>query len=143
MKNLISLFFILLSVQLVSAQSVIGKWKSIDDETGDAKSIVEIYTNGGDELEGKIISLINPPADDPDPVCEECPKDDPRHMQKVIGMVIMKDMTPDGEEYAGGTILKPDEGKIYKCRIWLEEGKLKVRGYWGPFFRTQTWIKAN
>lgn len=124
------------------SQSFFGKWKSIDDETGEAKSIVEIYQTG-ESLEGKIISLINPPPDDPDPVCTECPEDDERYMEKVIGMVIIRDMKPEGDEYAGGTVLKPDEGRIFRCRMWLEKGDLKVRGYWGPFYRTQTWIRAN
>jgi uncharacterized protein (DUF2147 family) len=141
MKILIFPIFMFLCTPVFS-QSFFGKWKSVDDETGEAKSIVEIYQKG-ESLEGRIISLINPPPDDPDPVCSECPEDDERYMEKVIGMVIIRDMKPDGKEYAGGTVLKPDEGKIFKCRLWLEEGDLKVRGYWGPFYRTQTWIRAN
>ncbi len=121
---------------------IFGKWKTIDDETGEAKSIVEIYPVD-DEVHGRIVELINPPADDPDPVCDECPKDDPRYNQKVIGMEIIRNMEKNGEEYEGGTVLKPDEGKIYKCRIWLEDGQLKVRGYWGIFYRTQTWIRPD
>ena len=141
-KTIIGFFMLILAGAPGYSQSVFGKWKSIDDETGEAKSIVEIYPSG-EKLEGKIISLINPPPDDPDPVCVECPKDDRRYMEKVIGMVIIQDMTPDGDEFAGGTVLKPDEGRIYKCRIWLDDDELKVRGYWGPFYRTQTWIRAN
>ena len=141
-KRIIGFFILILVSAPGFSQSIFGKWKSIDDETGEAKSIVEIYQSG-EKLEGKIISLINPPPDDPDPVCSECPKDDERYMEKVIGMVIIRDMAPDGDEFAGGTVLKPDEGRVYKCRIWLDEDQLKVRGYWGPFYRTQTWIRAN
>jgi uncharacterized protein (DUF2147 family) len=140
--NFFILTFVLTAIQGYSQDSIFGKWKTIDDETGQPKSIVEIYSQG-DEVFGRIIELINPPADDPDPVCDECPKDDPRYNQKVIGMEIIKDMKKDGDEYEGGTVLKPDEGKIYKCRIWLEDGQLKVRGYWGFLYRTQTWIRAN
>ena len=121
---------------------IFGRWKTIDDETGQAKSIVEIYEKNN-QVFGKIVELINPPADNPDPVCDKCPEDDPRYNKKVIGMEIIKGMKKDGSEYEGGTVLKPDEGKIYKCKIWLEDDGLKVRGYWGIFYRTQTWIRAN
>ncbi len=92
MKILIFPIFMFLCTPVFS-QSFFGKWKSIDDETGEAKSIVEIYQKG-ESLEGRIISLINPPPDDPDPVCSECPEDDERYMEKVIGMVIIRDIPP-------------------------------------------------
>lgn len=140
-----SIFTLLLSFAIgitCNAQDVFGKWKTIDDETGEAKSIVEIYKRDG-KVFGKITKLFREPDQDPDPICDECPEDDPRYNQKVIGMEIIKNLEKDGDEYSGGTVLKPDEGKIYKCKIWLEGDKLKVRGYWGLFYRTQTWVKAN
>lgn len=126
----------------LNAQSVFGKWKTIDDETGEAKSVVEIYQQN-DKVYGKIIKLFRQPDENPDPLCDECPEDDPRYKQKVIGMEIIKGLEKDGDEYVGGTVLKPDEGKIYKCKIWIEDGKLKIRGYWGLFYRTQTWVRVN
>ncbi len=125
---------------LLAQSSVIGKWKTIDDETGKAKSVVELYEMDG-ELFGKIIKLYREKDEDPDPICDKCPVDDSRYKSKVIGMVIIKNMKKSGDEYEGGTVLKPDEGKIYKCKIWLDEGNLQVRGYWGMFYRTQTWVK--
>lgn len=142
-KYLLFLAFSLpISAPAFSQDGIYGRWKTIDDETGEPKSIVEIYEKN-DKVYGKIVELINPPPDDPDPVCDECPKDDPRYNQKVIGMVIIKELEQNGSEYEGGTVLKPDEGKIYKCKIWVEDGTLKVRGYWGFLYRTQTWIRAN
>jgi len=126
----------------LNAQSVFGKWKTIDDETGEAKSVVEIYQQN-EKVYGKIIKLFRQPGENPDPLCDECPEDDPRYKQKVIGMEIIKGLEKDGDEYVGGTVLKPDEGKIYKCKIWIEDGKLKIRGYWGLFYRTQTWVRVN
>jgi uncharacterized protein (DUF2147 family) len=52
-------------------------------------------------------------------------------------------MEKSGDEYAAGNILDPEEGKVYKCKLWLEGTELKVRGYWGPFYRTQTWTRSN
>jgi uncharacterized protein (DUF2147 family) len=46
----------------------------------------------------------------------------------------------DDDEFAGGTIIDPNNGKIYRCKVWLEGNNLKLRGYLGPFFRTQTWL---
>lgn len=131
-----------LSIQQITAQSIIGKWKSIDDETNAPKSIVEITERNG-KIYGKIIQLFRLPGEDPDPVCKECPSDDIRYNKKVLGMEIIQNMEPDGSEFSGGTILDPKVGKIYRCRIWVEGDKLKVRGYWGPFFRTQTWVKPE
>lgn len=126
----------------VCAQVITGKWKTIDDETGEPKSIVEIFEKDG-KVYGKIVKLFRKPDEDQDPVCDECDKDDPRYNQKIIGMEIITNMTADGDEYAGGLILDPKVGKVYRCRVWLEGEKLQVRGYWGPFFRTQTWLKAQ
>lgn len=142
MKSILSTILIIGALASTNAQDIVGKWKTIDDETGDAKSVVEIYTKG-DRYHGKIIKLFREPDQNPDPICDECPKDDPRYKQKVIGMEIIKGLEKDGAEYVGGTVLKPDEGKIYKCKIWLEGEELKIRGYWGWFYRTQTWVKAN
>ena len=50
-----------------------------------------------------------------------------------------------GDEYKGGTILDPQKGKEYDCKIWLEEddtNKLNVRGYISFLFRTQNWYRA-
>jgi uncharacterized protein (DUF2147 family) len=54
-----------------------------------------------------------------------------------------KDLSASGDRFKGGTILDPEDGKIYKAEIWVEDGKLKVRGYLGMFYRTQTWAKAK
>lgn len=142
MRNwlLLSLGFFLTA--LPGSAQVIGKWKTIDDETNEPKSIVEIFERDG-KVYGKIVKLFRKPGEDPDPVCDECGTDDSRYNKKIIGMEIMRDMVKAGTEYAAGDILDPNNGKIYRCRIWLEENNLKVRGYWGPFYRTQTWHKAQ
>jgi len=138
LKIVLTLLFPICLFTETFSQSVLGQWKTIDDETGDAKSVVEISERNG-KVYGKILKLFRTEDEEQDPVCEECPTDDPRYKKKVIGMEIMSNMSPDEDEYAGGEILDPKVGKIYKCRIWLEGQHLKVRGYWGPFFRTQTW----
>lgn len=133
-------FWLLFSSSLALGQtSVLGKWKTVD-ESGEEKSIVEIFERN-DKVYGKIVKIFT--TEDPDPVCDQCPKDDPRFRKKIVGMEIIKDLKKGEDEYAQGSILDPQDGKIYRCKIWTEEGALKVRGYWGPFYRTQTWKKAD
>jgi uncharacterized protein (DUF2147 family) len=125
----------------MEAQTIAGKWKSFDDKTGELKSIVEIFERGS-KIYGKIIKTFPKPGADADPICTKCPNDDDRFNKKVIGMEIIKGMTKDDDEYEGGSILDPEVGKVYRCKIWLEKEELKVRGYLGPFYRTQTWQRV-
>ena len=120
--------------------SVLGKWMTVDESSGEEKSIVEIFERNG-KVYGKIVRIFT--TEDPDPLCEECPDDDPRFRKKIIGMEIIKDMKKGKDEYSQGNILDPQDGRIYKCKLWTEDGALKVRGYWGPFYRTQTWKKVD
>jgi uncharacterized protein (DUF2147 family) len=139
--KVIILAFYCISSTASAQTSIIGKWKSVDDNTGDPRSIVEIIEREG-KIYGKIIKLFPKPEEDPDPVCDKCSPEDARFNKKIIGMEIIKEMSLDDDEYSGGTVLDPEVGKVYRCKVWLEAGKLKVRGYLGPFYRTQTWLKA-
>lgn len=125
-----------------SAQTIVGKWTTIDDNSGQEKSVVEIFEKGGKYF-GKITRLFRDPSEDPDPVCDECESDDPRYKKKIIGMEIIRNMQKSGDDYEHGDILDPENGKVYRCKLWIEGNELKVRGYWGPFFRTQSWKKAQ
>ena len=140
------LFVILLQFTFsVNGQQIVGQWKTIDDETKKERSIVEIY-KVGDRYSGKIIKLQRSLEDDPNPVCDACDPDDSRYLQKIIGMEIIQDMAFDksSNEYVDGTILDPESGSEYQCKLWLsEEGTLKVRGYIAFFYRTQTWLPVS
>ena len=85
----------------------------------------------------KLSSVTN----NPDPVCEKCPG--VRKNQKIRGMVIIDGLVQedDGKTWSGGEILDPAKGKTYTCKIWLDDGQLKGRGYLGILFRTQTWLR--
>ena len=121
---------------------IVGRWTTIDDSSGEPRSVVEI-TARGDKFFGKVAKIHTKPSEDPDPICDKCDKSDPRFNRKVIGMEILQDLTKSGNEFSGGHILDPENGKVYRCKLWVEEGDLKVRGYWGPFFRTQTWKRES
>ena len=126
------------------SQEITGFWKTIDDNSGDTKSVVHVYKNPNGEIQGKVVKLFRKPNEEQDPVCVECPKDDHRHGKKVKGMVIMSGMKKDGDICSGGEIMDPENGNSYRCKIWLDGAEeLKVRGYLGPFFRTQTWKRER
>lgn len=143
--NWFSTLILLLAVSSPTAlwgQTITGKWMTIDDETGEERSIIEIYQKG-DLLFGKVLRAFPKKGNDQDPSCDKCPPDDPRHKKKVVGMDIIRNMKKQGDYYGGGDILDPGVGKIYKCKMWLEGKDLKVRGYWGVFYRTQTWKRLD
>ena len=136
---LLALFF--LPLAMLSAQSPVGVWKTIDDNTKEARSHVEIYEQGG-KLYGKIIKLLD---EDPSSLCEKCKG--PKKNKPLIGLVIIEDLKTKKDYWAKGTILDPENGKEYGCSIWFEKDnntQLKVRGkHWTGLYRTQTWYRVN
>lgn len=140
-SRLLTAVLILLFVPAaVFAASPIGLWKTIDDQSGEAKSIMEIYEQDG-TLYGRVVELLDPPPNDPHPVCEKCEGD--RKDEPIEGMVILRGLKPDGDAWSGGEILDPESGKTYRCKLWVENGKLKIRGYVAFFYRTQEWLPVE
>ena len=139
MKKLLLTFALSLFGVLSFAQ-IEGKWKTIDDETKQAKSIVEIVKRSDGKYYGKVHQLLIKPAD---PNCTSC-KDD-RKGKPILGMEIIRGLKKEGDEFTGGSITDPKTGKTYKCTITRTGDKLNVRGYLGLSLlgRTQVWEKAN
>jgi len=143
MRNLILLCFSLFFGGTIFAQSAVGKWTTIDDKTNTKKSTVEIYKYEG-KLYGKVIYLYPRKGRPEHPVCDKCTDD--RKGKPIVGMQIIRGLKWDGEEWEGGTICDPEIGKVYRTKIWVDPNnpnKLQVRGYLGPFFRTQTWLRVE
>jgi uncharacterized protein (DUF2147 family) len=126
------------------AQSTpVGLWKTIDDETRQEKSYVRIAESGG-VLSGRIEKLLDPSKQAS--TCDKCT--DERKGMPVLGMTIVRDVrksSADADVWEGGDILDPNNGKVYKVRLKpLDGGKaLEVRGYIGPFFRNQRWLRVE
>jgi uncharacterized protein (DUF2147 family) len=129
---------------MAQADSPVGTWQTIDDNTGQPKALVQISQDGSGSLDGKVIKGLGP-NDQPDRRCTACTDD--RKDQLILGMTIIHDMKKDGDGWDGGNILDPENGKVYKCKMRLEEGgqKLVVRGYIGVSLlgRSQTWIRQQ
>lgn len=124
--------------------SPVGLWKNIDDATGKPKALIRI-TEANGELTGKIEKLFMEPGEDQNPKCEKC--EDTRKNQPVLGMTILTGLKRDGDEYTGGHILDPNNGKVYKSKMHLDDNgkKLNVRGYIGmPMLgRSQIWLRME
>ena len=121
--------------------SIVGKWKTIDDVTGKAKSIIEIYEKSG-KIYGKVIDILD--AAHRNDLCNDCSGEDAN--KPILGLTVVKGLSKDGSEYNSGKILDPKNGKLYKCLIEHEgSDKLKVRGYIGFSLlgRTQYWHRVK
>ena len=126
-----------------AADSPVGLWKTIDDKTNKPRSLVRIVEENG-EYKGIVEKGLRE-DDNPERVCEKC--DAPRKNQKIQGMTFMWGLKKDGNEFKGGEILDPENGKIYRCKMKLVDGgkKLDVRGFIGIALigRTQTWWREE
>jgi uncharacterized protein (DUF2147 family) len=105
-------------------------------------ALVVIWEQDG-KLYGKIEKLVDPDPKDPDPRCDRCEGE--LNSKPLLGLRILWNLRRDGDEWSGGKILDPDNGKVYKCSIALEDDgkKLKVRGFIGFSLlgRTQHWLR--
>ncbi len=141
LRSYFIMYLLLIGFMSAQAQEVTGKWKTIDDKTGIAKSIVEIYPQNG-KLYGKILQILEKGKEDK--ICIEC--EGANKDQPVKGMIIINALSEDGDTWEDGTILDPESGKVYKCYITLvNPNQLKVRGYIGfsLFGRTQYWKRVT
>jgi len=125
----------------IKAQGVLGKWHSIDPDTGAKESVIEIYKTG-DKIYGKIVQILK--EEDRDKTCIECTGKDKD--QPIQGLVIVRGLSKEGDEWTGGKILDPKNGKLYKCYVTLDgDDKLKLRGYIGFSLigRTEYWYRVK
>lgn len=135
----IAFAFVALFISVFTFAQIEGRWKTIDDETGKEKSVVEIYKKG-DKYYGKIVQLLQKPQNNN---CVKCTDD--RKNKPLIGMEVIRGLVKDGNDFTNGTITDPAKGKTYKCTVTRSGDKLNVRGYIGfsMIGRTQTWHRVK
>lgn len=134
----------LASLSAFAQMSPVGLWKTIDDDSKKEKSLVRIKETNG-VYSGTIEKLLDPTTKQ-DEVCDKCTDD--RKDKPVLGMTILRDLKVsegDATVFEGGTIVDPNNGKAYRTRLKpVDDGKkLEMRGYIGPFYRTQVWIRVE
>ena len=131
MKYILSLAILMYASLAFAAEDITGLWTTIDDETNEPKSVVQIYKYQG-KVYGRVVKLFK----NQDKTAVGI-KGNP----KIAGLDILWNLQDEGERFEDGKILDPAKGKIYSSEAWIEDGKLIVRGKIGPFGRNQTWIK--
>ncbi len=144
MNKFVLVSFLIFMTDLTVAQthSVFGRWRTIDDETGKATSVIEIFEKHN-RVYGRIIELLNSKAKNPK--CDKCDGEDKN--KPIIGLIVLKGLKKEKDgSYSDGKILDPKHGKVYKCNMSLEtRDKLKVRGFIGINLlgRTQFWERVK
>lgn len=108
---------------------ITGYWTTIDDESGEAKSVVQVFEYKG-KYYGRVVELLQNPG------AKAKIKGNP----SVKGLTIVWDLEKDGDSYSGGEILDPTKGKVYGCEMWREGANLIVRGKIAFLGRNQTWL---
>lgn len=140
---LLSALFAASSLAFAGSDSPVGVWKTIDDNTGQPKGLVQITESGG-VLTGKVIKSFKVLEGDKQ-FCTACK--DERKGQPIIGLTILSGLKKNGDKYEGGNILDPENGNVYDCKMTVQEDgkKLNVRGFLGISLlgRTQTWIREE
>jgi len=136
----IGIIVLLLATLSVNAQisAILGDWKTVDDKTGERRSVVTIYKGTDGLYYGKISKMLM--YTDLDLKCDQCKDED--HNAPIVGLVIIRGMHAEDGELVGGKVLDPESGKFYYGKIYLKNGKLVLRGSLdkrGFLGRNQTW----
>lgn len=130
-----------MAVPALAQMTPVGLWRNVDDKTGEAKAEIRIAESAG-VLSGMIATRLGKDVK-PDDVCDKCSDD--RKDKPILGLEIIRGAKKaEGKEvWEGGKILDPENGRNYTLRLTPVEGgkKLEVRGSFGPFGRTQTWVR--
>jgi len=134
----------LISTLAAATENPVGLWRTIDDKSGKEKSLVRVVESNG-QLQITIEKLFREPGEETNPLCDKCQGE--KKNKPVIGMQIGNGLKKDGDVWSGGEILDPQNGKTYKCKVWLEDKgkKLHVRGFIGVSVlgRTQVWVREE
>jgi uncharacterized protein (DUF2147 family) len=142
--TLIVLGLALVSGHAADRDSPVGLWRTIDDKSGKERSLVRVSETNG-QLQITIEKLFREPGEETNPLCDKCPGE--KKNKPVTGMQIGSGLKKAGEVWSGGEILDPENGKTYKCKVWLEDkgNKLHVRGFIGVSLlgRTQVWVREE
>ena len=141
--NMRTTFFAALLLLSMSASAqisnILGDWKTVDDKTGEQRSVVTIYKGSDGLYYGKISKMLMYGSD---LRCEACKDED--HNAPIEGLVIIRGMKAEDGQLLGGKVLDPESGKFYYGKIFLKDGKLVLRGSLdkrGFLGRNQTWIR--
>ena len=132
---------LLFAAPALADDTAVGRWKTVDDATGKAKSVVEIQRNRDGSLSGRVVELLDT-SKGTEPVCDKCSGS--KRNQPIKGMAILWGLKPDGAgKWSGGRVLDPENGKDYKAKLELLESgrKLGMSGCIAFICRQQVWVR--
>lgn len=139
MRKFSILFFLLATISLhAQISQIVGEWKTVDDKTGEKRSVVTIFKGSDGLYYGKISKMLMYA----DLKCEACKDED--HNAPLEGLMIIRGMKAENGELVGGKVLDPESGKFYYGKIYMKDGKLVLRGSLdkrGLFGRNQEWVR--
>lgn len=145
MKRLVLTLSFLLSVIVSFAQvsKMLGDWDTIDDRSGDKRSRVHVYKATDGKYYGKVQALYKKNADGTYSDWDDVPEE----QKNVIGMVILKELEPDGDVLKG-RCYDPESKKTYYGKVSYNAGKdqITLRGSLdklGLLGRSQTWVRSK
>ena len=137
--GILALLLLAMSAQ-AQISKILGDWKTVDDKTGERRSVVTIYKGSDGLYYGKISKMLM--YTDMDLKCDQCKGED--YNKPIVGLVIIRGMKAEDGELVGGKVLDPESGKFYYGKIYLKDDKLVLRGSLdkrGFLGRNQTWVK--
>ena len=141
MRKVILILFALMAMSgQAQVSAILGDWRTVDDKTGEKRSIVTIYKGQDGLYYGKISKMLM--YTDLDLKCDQCKGED--YNAPIVGLVIIRGMRAEKGELVGGKVLDPESGKFYYGKIYLKDGKLVLRGSLdklGFLGRNQTWVR--
>ena len=139
-KYILILFALMVIAGQAQISAILGDWRTVDDKTGEKRSIVTIYKGSDGLYYGKISKMLM--YTDMDLKCDQCKGED--YNAPIVGLVIIRGMKAEKGELVGGKVLDPESGKFYYGKIYLKDGKLVLRGSLdkrGFLGRNQTWVR--
>lgn len=142
MRNFIAVCLVFFAFAKAYSQDITGTWKTVDEQSGIVKSHVEIFEKDG-KFYGRVIKVLDPNAPEV-PLCVNCSGE--LKNVKIEGLQIINNLEKIGNVYKNGTIIDPEDGKVYDCKIWLNDDNpdlLMLRGYVLFLYRTQTWSRLK
>ena len=141
MRKICILIFVVMAISLqAQISSIVGDWKTVDDKTGERRSVVTIYKGSDGLYYGKISKLLM--YQELNLKCDACQGEDKN--APIEGLVIIRGMKAEDGQLVGGKVLDPESGKFYYGKIYMKDGKLVLRGSLdkrGFLGRNQTWVR--
>ena len=119
-------------------QNAVGHWQVVNSD-GTPGGKVDTYLENG-KLFGRVTEVR--PGRTPHDLCDKCSGE--YKNQLILGMVILRNFHPEGDDWVDGTVVDPENGKEYKGKVWaMGSDRLKMRGFIGISLlgRTEDWVR--